>query len=598
VTFGAVIAASPANAATTDITGLTITPTAAATSTGGNTCQDYTVTETGSSTGGTITVNLQPTGAIDSEFCSPTLNPGAGNGTLDSTSFTTATNTVTFGVKEANATPAAGTVAITAFPSNTTTTPGAITATANQTFVSATSQDNIVTKLAATPATQTVSEGQTGVKFTVTATNGANVVEGATNITGVITSSQNNPTGQAVSCGAATDANGQVTCTATAPTSSTVQSGPYTVTFSIPSTQATAPATSITTTAMLTTAPAAAATATVALTCGTATTERTANNACVEPLTGTSETIAAKATTPAATAGGAAVPAAGVVVTFSSSAGGTVNPGSCVTGADGTCTTTLTITTPTQGSTITVTGTLSNSKSDTATVKTDSTFAAPATNITASAASPTAATGASDVVTAQVDNQFGNASGANTQVFFTVTGGTFSNGTTSQTATTDLSGKAQVPVSSAAAGTATVTTTLQPGTSSPNCSSPADPTTGAAAGNCSATATIAFTGGVVPPKKTVEKPTLTVTSPSKGHIHLSVTTHPSLAGKSVHFYRVTASGKHVLLGSKKTGSGGKASFTVKLTKGKTYKFDAKVVSLSASKYTSKYSAGHSKKVKK
>ena len=289
------------------------------------------------------------------------------------------------------------------------------------------------------------------------------------------------------------------------------------------------------------------------------------------------------------------MPASGVVVTFTAARVRCRRPAASPA-TDGTCTTTLTLpASPAQGDTVTVTGTLSNAASGTATITTNDTFVADATNITVAAATPTAAVGTSDVITASVANQFGNASGANTQVFFKVTGGKFANGTTSDTETTDPTGQAQAAVTSATAGDATVTATIQPGSSTPNCSSDADPTTGAAAGSCSASTTVSFTGSTPPAKKIKEKPTLKVTSTRAGHLTLIAKTHPKVAHKRVNFYQVTASGKHKLLGGAKTTSSGVATETFKLTKGKTYTVVAKA-SL-GSKYKSKYSSSKTKKVK-
>jgi hypothetical protein len=98
--------------------------------------------------------------------------------------------------------------------------------------------------------------------------------------------------------------------------------------------------------------------------------------------------------------------------------------------------------------------------------------------------------------------------------------------------------------------------------------------------------------------KTVEKPAESLSSTKAGKLKVNVATHPSLAHKTVHIYSISASGAKHLIGSVTTGSNGKASKTLSLTKGKTYKVVVRVLGLSSATYTSEYSAAHSKKVHK
>ena len=82
-----------------------------------------------------------------------------------------------------------------------------------------------------------------------------------------------------------------------------------------------------------------------------------------------------------------------------------------------------------------------------------------------------------------------------------------------------------------------------------------------------------------------------------GKLTVKIATHPSVANKTVDIYSVSSSGAKHLIGSVTTGSNGKASTTLSLTKGKTYKVVVRVAGLSSSKYISKYSSAHSKTVK-
>lgn len=605
IAAGIAVFATPASAATSDITGITITPTAATTSTGANTCQSYTVTvaETAGHSGDPITVALQPTGAIDSQFCGPANNATVGNGSQDVLAGavpTGASNTYTFGVNEANATAAPGTIQIKAFPQNGTSgTPAAGTAaadvaTATQTVVTATTQNDAVTALAVTSGdNQVVTEGGTAT-YKVQATNGAaSDVQGAT-VTGTVTSSQGSPTGSAVTC-STTNATGVSTCTLPAPsTIPTLQTGPYTVTFSV-ARGGTAGA--VTATAHLVTAPPAPGTATVDTTCGTSATERTNSSTCFEPTSASSDNFTATVTTPDTSAGaapGATNPVVGVQVTFTRTGGtstdtSSIAPTTCLTGPDGSCSATLTYTgTPAQGDEFHVTATVSTGASDTATVTFDNNFTGEPTNVSVSAADASPVTGSDDLITAQVANQFGSASGAGETVFFTASnGGRFTNGGSQTTGTTGLNGQAQASLTDGTAESVTVTASLDP---AGDCT-----TTG---GQCSDSTTVTFTKPVSPPpsKKKVEKPTLTLKSKTKGHLTVHTVTHPSLSHQSMHFFKVSKHGNRHLLGVQATGSGGHATRTFKLEAGKKYRIQVRIVH--DSHVISKFSKIKSEKVKK
>jgi hypothetical protein len=109
---------------------------------------------------------------------------------------------------------------------------------------------------------------------------------------------------------------------------------------------------------------------------------------------------------------------------------------------------------------------------------------------------------------------------------------------------------------------------------------------------------ITFTGEVVSGAAKTEKPGLKITSPRKHVLKLKATTHPSLKHVSVHFYKVNKHGKKHLVGADGTNKHGKAHILVKhLKSGKHYRFKARVVHLSTSKYKSKYSKVKSHKVK-
>jgi len=564
ISSGLVAFAGSASAATSDITALSIAPTAAATSTGENVCQLYTITatEANSATTGEVTVTLQPTGGVDTEFCSGTphnyvtggtpsgtaqalpYNPGAGNGTADSATFTLdGTNKATFGVKEAAA--AAGQASITVSPYNgTSTTPasGAPTAQALQTFITASAQNDIVTALSATPSTQNATIGQT-VPFTVTVKNGSsNAVQGAY-VYYSIKSSQGNSTGSDnVACsGNPTDQNGTVTCNIAAPPTTGVQSGPYTVTFKVPQNTAGGVLASAaippanagpTTTATLTTSNQAPAGSIVNVDCGGTNTKRVSSNVCFEPTSARTETFKATVSGPA-NAQGVRSPVAGVVVSFATinspsncngtnpaGAGATPNcpnPGTekatipdCTTGADGTCTSTMTIdAAPVDGDQFEVRATIqtgpgtgvptpvssnccSSNQHDAYVIFTDRAIASAASNISLTAQSASQTTGHTDVVTAKLTDPFGNAANDQQQVTFTITGaGTFQGGSTQQVVFADQNGIAQATVVSGAAGTSHVTASLNPIQS--NCEQNADPSIGAKAGNCSASTDIAWT---------------------------------------------------------------------------------------------------------
>jgi hypothetical protein len=236
---------------------------------------------------------------------------------------------------------------------------------------------------------------------------------------------------------------------------------------------------------------------------------------------------------------------------------------------------------------------LSNGAESTSTVELDDNPVVPATNISVSPTKATVPVGSKAAVVALVTNQFGNPTSAGTPVSVSVVGGTLSAGGTSGSSVTDQQGRAAISVTSATAGSVSVTVTLKSGGAAPDCTALADPVSGAGAGNCTATTSVSFSGSVSAP---VERPTLTATSPAKGKVALRAATHPKLAHAKVTFYRV-AKGKHVSLGTAKANAAGVATLAVHLHAGGKYTVDAKVGGL-GSAYTSKYSASHKVHVKK
>jgi hypothetical protein len=568
------------------ITRLTITPTSAATSVGSNACQTYTITETGATAPSvSIRVNLQPSRRLDSQFCTPTssTNPTAGAGNLDRDDLvinTAQSSSVSFGVNAA--TPAVGTVAITAYPSNGTDTPGPVSATASQTFVAGGSQNSIVTGLSVTPATQYQTESTPGIAWTVTALHASSVVSGVGGITGTITSKQGNPTGTSIQCTPTTDATGSVTCTGSAPPTTATQTGPYAVRFST----FTGPTTSVATTATLTTEAAPPKGTTLAVTCGDRRTLRSSPNACYVKTTDASLAISVVATVPAATTGGAATPGSNLAVSFSVSPfGAAVDPTTCATDASGACTVQLELPTPGATDTVySVAAKLSTGAGQNATATVTDTPQIPATNISVSPASPNGAVGRSVAVAAAVTNQYGNPASSGVSVSFTVAGGELADGSTSGLATTGSDGVARVAVESSQVGSVTVTANLQPGSATPNCTSPADSSTGAAAGNCSASTTVSFQAPVV------ERPTLAVTPLGHGKFRLRATTHPKITGARIGFYRLS-NGRHVSIAAARAGNG-IATATVRLARGHRYTLAAQVLGL-APPYVSEYSASRS-----
>jgi len=448
VSVGITALAPVANAATADITGLTIAPTSATSSTGENPCQLYTidVTESGNNTDGTLTVQLQPTGGINSQFCGGdfTGDPAPTNGAKDSTDIVIGgDNQVTIGVNEVNT--AQGQIAIKAFPQNTTTpgTPasGAPVANATLNILTADAQNDVVTQLSVSPTSASGTEGNTET-FTVTATNGnSSVVKGA-EVYYTVKSSQGNSVGQDnVDCGA-TDDLGTVDCVVTVPATTSVQSGPYTVTFKVPQNAAGEhngsapgaggiPATNSgpTTTATLNAIAPAATNSVVFLDCGTAATNHYAPWWCEDSGATRSESLTATVLSPASSsATTATVPTAGVEVKFFYDFGdrnggslSTFSAGSCVTASDGTCSTTLNRAADNTGAfafdavyaeIVTASGTADSSDANANDTDTfvdygEDPFESPATNI-AGGAAQNGTTGGTKLVTFNVSNQYGN----------------------------------------------------------------------------------------------------------------------------------------------------------------------------------------------
>jgi hypothetical protein len=632
IAAGLTAAAPFVSAATGDITNLTLAPTSAANTTGGNVCQLYTLTATEPSSataqGGQVTVVLNPNGNMDSEFCDvPAAAPAAGasggpyayattygttppsgaaatsagtdydpnpaaNGAdvavfnlqSSATSGNNVQNTVTFGVNQSAATATAGdagSIFISAYPYNGATpnattgvpapTSGAPTASAQEKVITGAHQNDAVTNLAATPPSQTGTAGQP-VTYTVTATNVSNgvtsVVSGAT-IDYTVTDSQGNPVGTPhTDCsGNPTDQFGTVKCNVTTPTPTStptgtpISSGPYTVTFyagqdapagCTPVASCTYPYyTNVpTATATLNSASPAANNSQVYVTCGGSSTNRDQNNDCFEPTSASTETFTAHVTnappsgSPAGTEGAAE---SGVQVTFyfncasngttttnqgpqapcgnangatAGSETATLAPASCVTGTDGSCSTTLTLSgAPKDGdfwevgarifagaagatpvysynnpNHVTCTGqnvNCGNGAGDGYVEFTNNFQPGHANNVSIAAASATPAEGTNDVITATVTDAFGNPVNNLTPVTFTVTGvGQFSNGTTQQTVSTGPNGQAQVTLQSTSVGVSHVTASLSP--SGTTCNSTGSSSSGSAAGNCSSSTDVTW----------------------------------------------------------------------------------------------------------
>jgi hypothetical protein len=654
ISAGLVGFAGSALAATADINGLTINPPSATVSNAESpeTCQLYTIqaTEANSGTGGTITVVLQPTGGIDSQFCSGVDTPGGtdysaapgshnlagapsgvGNGTQDSDNFalSATTNSVTIGVDAVRATSGTGQIQITAFPPNTAATgstpgpnqpaAGSASATALENIVAAPNQNDVVTALHVASSNQTGTVGQS-VPFVVNATAGAtSAVQGA-EVYYSVTSSQGNSTGaDNTDCGA-TDQFGNVTCNVMVPPTTAVQSGPYTVTFKVP--QDTSAATPVhvsntvpktnsgpTATATLNSAQPAAASSAVYVTCGGSSTERNENNDCFEPTTGRTETFTAHVTNPPTSGTGEGAAEPNVQVTFyfnctphatpttadvanqgpqapcgnvngAASVGtekATLAPATCLTGTDGSCSTTLTLNAaPNDGDWWQVgariltgatgaTPVYSEANANHANNSVNPTGAArqggdgyveftnhfqpgPANSIAVSSASATPTVGQNDVITATVKDAFGNAVNNGTPVTFTVTGvGEFSNGSVQETEPAGPNGQALVTLQSSAAGVSHVTASLS--TAGTTCTGTANASSGAAQGQCSATTDVTWQpssggnpgGGNPPPSggKTKQHPSLSCTSPAKGVLKCTIQTNPAVSGLTVTMHRYT-----------------------------------------------------------
>ena len=563
-----------------------IVPTSAATdssdaSSGKGYCQTYKITaldDTGSTmNAGNVDVIARPdaNSTLDVDFCSTMdqgngaavapLNPtNNGPGDFDEATFPIVNGTATVGVQAVAGSGHATVKATIGTSSKSADLQVLVAPKAGGGTTDTTSQNDVVNTLAASPPSVSDTPGSTE-HFTVTATCVTNpalsdqipcpvadaTVGGAT-ISYAVTDAQHNVVQQSGghpngSCGTTSDADGTIDCAVPAPTPTTGSTGPYTVTFYDHQARCTGntgtapqPTCEPTATATLNSFPAPAAnSAQIKVSCGGASTERTASNQCAEPTSATSETFTASVTS--TSSGNAALST--VVVTWSlactsssqsvagvsntnpnatgtnsgnnnctsvdsdtatyNSGSGTSNgtaklsPTSCVTGSNGTCTTTLTLSAPApEGLAFDVTGTIkdytsstTSQESDTASVIFTNKFSAAPTNIAVSAASSTPTTGTTDQITATVTNAFGNAAGSGTSVTFTLTGqGTFTNGAVQQTVTTGPDGKARVAIQSSTIGSTTVKADLDP--KQTNCS--------ASGGQCSASTTVVWAGSPSP----------------------------------------------------------------------------------------------------
>ncbi|HEX3898208.1 MAG TPA: hypothetical protein VHW74_03495 [Mycobacteriales bacterium] len=106
---------------------------------------------------------------------------------------------------------------------------------------------------------------------------------------------------------------------------------------------------------------------------------------------------------------------------------------------------------------------------------------------------------------------------------------------------------------------------------------------------------ITFTGAGV--TRTVERPTVNITSFHKHHITVHVSTHPALgAARTVNIYRLKNGIKH-LVGQTHTGPKGNAALTFSgLREGATWRVSAKVINL-GTQYQSEYAVATSHRVK-
>jgi hypothetical protein len=445
-------------------------------------------------------------------------------------------------------------------------------------------QTNVVTGLSAVADSDAVAEGTGSALYTVTATGPGGTVQDVA-VQYQITDAAGNLVGGTEHCYDNTSATvgaevwtnyaGQVGCLIPQPTPGPGQLAPFSVKFSLVNGIDGAgymlgdPSVTSNTTTQFPVEPAPAG-STVSVTCTS--TEKNTNSDCVQPTankttTFTAKVVAADGTTPVSGVG-----VTWTVTTTSGSDSATVSPTACASGADGTCSTTVTVNSPAQGDKFTVSAHI-NTGDGSGTLTYDDHFAGAPEKISVSAGKSTALPGSGDVITATVTNRFGNAAGANDEVFFTVSGaGNFvkgagqgsGNGTTTATAFTNAAGVAKVVVNSNGSGTSNLTANLPP--------AGACTVTG---GQCSATTSV--TWGATGPKVS-EHPVIThIHSRVAGRATIHVVSHPKVANASVHYFKVSASGHRTLLGTSRTNSAGKASKQFRgLTPGKTYRFQVVV----------------------
>jgi hypothetical protein len=195
--------------------------------------------------------------------------------------------------------------------------------------------------------------------------------------------------------------------------------------------------------------------------------------------------------------------------------------------------------------------------------------------VSVDAASDSASTGSNDIITATVSNTFGSQSGSGIDVTFTVSGvGTFSNGATQQTVSTGPNGQAQVALTSNAAGTSTVSASIDPTTT--DCET-------ATGGACTDSATVTWTKSATKPPKTRIFATIHCFSPKKHVLKCRVHETPEMSGLKVTFKR-RIHGDVRKIGTDFTNNNGVAKLTKRhLKSGKLWRVFAHVYATSTTK---------------
>jgi hypothetical protein len=281
----------------------------------------------------------------------------------------------------------------------------------------------------------------------------------------------------------------------------------------------------------------------------------------------------------------------------------TVGPTQCTTDNTGKCSVTFTDSSPSDGESFTVKGTLARQGQGAATATATIVYHNPtkedARNISVSPGSTAKASGDVQQFTATVKDRFGNLV-PGVLVGWTESGpGTFRSGNNTATCTSNSVGQCSVEVTSLATekGTQTVTATIDtsnypaagPTGNHNECAAPAGKTyvtpsnsttpgdaPGAPAGNCSAKGTVNWTQTQPPPQR--QHPVLTCFSPRKHVLKCKVVSSPRVVGAEVKFRRVHADGTlGKLIALRTTNSNGVAKFRKRhLKSGKVWRVIAHV----------------------